>query len=246
MKIKFLLCALLFFSARLSAQNADEDALKNLIRLENESIIKRDTATFKSLYVHDDKMRRDYISSNGIFKITGWNNFDTAITQWVKTSPPVSRYTDVKDDNYLIRMGDNIATVEFDQIISAPGTDSLKPSYTHEMRTMIKRDNQWKIATFITIDSLSFTSGDSAYIENNLNGIGYQLLNAKKIKDAIEVFKVNVKLFPNSWNVYDSLGEAYADDGNTDEAIKNYEMSVKINPKNDNGKRALEKLRKMK
>ena len=111
---------------------------------------------------------------------------------------------------------------------------------------MVKEDNQWKIASLTTIDSLSFTSGDSVYIEDNLNATGYRLLNAKKIKDAIEVFKVNVKLFPHSWNVYDSLGEAYADNDNTDDAIKNYEMSVKINPKNDNGKQALEKLRKKK
>jgi hypothetical protein len=42
------------------------------------------------------------------------------------------------------------------------------------------------------------------------------------------VFKLNVKLFPGSWNVYDSLGEAYADNGNADEAIENYEASLKI------------------
>ena len=137
----------------------------------------------------------------------------------------------MKDDNYVIRMGDNMATIEYDQKISAPGIDSLKPYYSHEFRTVMKVDNQWKIATSTTIDSLSFTSGDSAYIEDNLNATGYRLLSAKKIKDAIEVFKVNVKLFPHSWNVYDSLGEAYADNDNTDDAIKNYEMSVKINPK---------------
>ena len=124
------------------------------------------------------------------------------------------------------------------------GIDSVKPYYSHELETLMKVDNQWKIATSTTIDSLSFTSGDSAAIEDNLNATGYRLLTAKKIKDAIEVFKVNVKLFPHSWNVYDSLGEAYADDGDTVDAIKNYKMSVQINPKNDSGVKALEKLTK--
>ena len=247
MKIKLLLFTVfLFVSAKIIAQSADEEAVKKSIRLENESFIKRDTNTWKSLYMQDEKMRRVYISNGGVYKIEGWNNFATQVTKWQQENPSPSPYTEMKDDNYIIRMGDNMATIEYDQKVSAPGIDSLKPYYSREFRTMIKVDNQWKIATSATIDSLSFTSGDSVYIEDNLNATGYRLLNAKKIKDAIEVFKVNVKLFPNSWNVYDSLGEAYADNSNTEDAIKNYEMSVKINPKNDSGKQALEKLRKTK
>lgn len=242
MKIKFFLCAILvLFSAKIIAQNVDEEALKNVVRLENESL--SDTNAWKSLYVHDEKMRRVYISSGGVYKVEGWNNFADQVSQWFRQNPTPSKYTEV-NDNYVIRVGNDIATIEYDH--KAWGIDSSKKYYSHEFKTMMKEDSQWKIASSITIDSLSFTSGDSAHIEDNLNGTGYRLLNAKKIKDAIEVFKVNVKLFPHSWNVYDSLGEAYADDGNTDEATKNYEMSVKINPKNDSGKQALEKLKKKK
>ncbi len=247
MKIKLLLCSsLLFLTIKINAQTPDENALKKVVGLENESIINRDTVTWKSLYVHDEKMRRSYISNSGIFSVQGWNNLLSLVQQSLKVNPSPSKYTEVKDDNYIIRMDDNMASLEYDQKISAPRIDSLKPYYSHEFRTMMKVDNQWKIASSTTIDSLSFTSGDSAHIEDNLNATGYRLLNAKKIKDAIEVFKVNVKLFPHSWNVYDSLGEAYADDNNSDAAIKNYEMSLKINPKNDNGKQALEKLKKKK
>jgi Flp pilus assembly protein TadD len=52
-----------------------------------------------------------------------------------------------------------------------------------------------------------------------------------------------VRLFPASWNVYDSLGEAYAAAGRKDLAIQNYEKSLQLNPKNDTGKAALEKLK---
>ena len=231
----------MFFSVKIIAQNADEESLKKIIRLENEGL--KDTNVWKSLYVHDEKMRRVYISSGGIYKVEGWNNFAAQVSQWLRENPTPSKYTEV-NDNYIIRMGNNMATIEYDH--KAWGIDSSKKYYSHEFKTMVKEDNQWKIASSTTIDSLSFTSGESAYIEDNLNGTGYRLLNAKKVKDAIEVFKVNVKLFPHSWNVYDSLGEAYADDGNTDDAIKNYEMSVKINPKNDSGNQALEKLKKKK
>ena len=76
-----------------------------------------------------------------------------------------------------------------------------------------------------------------------MNRIGYVLLRGKKIKDAIEVFKQNVADHPDSWNAFDSLGEAYADDGNTLLAIQAYERSLQLNPANTGGAEALKKLR---
>ena len=79
--------------------------------------------------------------------------------------------------------------------------------------------------------------------ERTLNSIGYYLLGEKKIKDAIEIFKLNVKAYPDSFNVYDSLGEAYMKAGNKELAIKNYEKSVRLNQDNRGGIEALKKLK---
>src|SRR5580700_7057807 len=68
--------------------------------------------------------------------------------------------------------------------------------------------------------------------ESELNSLGYRLLNAKKFKDAIRIFQLNVEAYPQSSNVYDSLGEAYMDDGNKPLAIANYQKSIELNPKN--------------
>lgn len=78
--------------------------------------------------------------------------------------------------------------------------------------------------------------------EYEMNNLGYQFLQTGKVKEAIEVFKLNVEAFPKSGNVYDSLGEAYLADGNTELAIKNYSKSVEIDPNNTYGKEVLEKL----
>jgi CubicO group peptidase (beta-lactamase class C family) len=80
--------------------------------------------------------------------------------------------------------------------------------------------------------------------EGRMNGLGYELLYSwKRPKDAIEVFKLNVEDYPQSFNVYDSLGEAYAVNGDTEPAIKNYERSIELNPNNTGGIEALKKLR---
>ncbi|HEV8486355.1 MAG TPA: serine hydrolase [Blastocatellia bacterium] len=79
--------------------------------------------------------------------------------------------------------------------------------------------------------------------EDQMNRIGYALLGQKRVKDAIEVFKLNVEDYPQSSNTYDSLGEAYMIDGAKDLAITNYQRSIELNPKNTGGIEALKKLR---
>ena len=82
--------------------------------------------------------------------------------------------------------------------------------------------------------------------EKEFNILGYELISENRIDDAIEIFKLNVSKHPNSWNVYDSLGEAYKKNGDVDLAIINYEKSYELNPNNTNVKEALKKLIKKK
>jgi len=76
-----------------------------------------------------------------------------------------------------------------------------------------------------------------------MNSLGYRLLTKDKTAEAIEIFKYNAKEFPDSFNVYDSLGEAYYKNGDMDLAVKNFERSVEMNPNNENGKAMLEKIK---
>lgn len=78
--------------------------------------------------------------------------------------------------------------------------------------------------------------------ENELVGLGYQLIAMKRFKDAIEIFKLSVEVYPESYNTYDSLAEAYMDNGDTGLAIQNYRKSLQLNPGNMN---AIEKLKKL-
>ena len=78
--------------------------------------------------------------------------------------------------------------------------------------------------------------------ENHLIRVGYWLLDKGRTKDAIKIFELYIHEFPRSWNGYDSLGEAYMKDGNKELAIKNYEQSLELNPKNENAKEMLKRL----
>ena len=78
--------------------------------------------------------------------------------------------------------------------------------------------------------------------EERLNTVGYAFMRQKKMAEAIAVFKINVELYPNSWNTYDSLGEAYMNNGDNALAIENYKKSLVLNPQNNNGADVLKKL----
>ncbi len=81
------------------------------------------------------------------------------------------------------------------------------------------------------------------FSEGDINRLGYALLTAKRTGDAIAIFMLNVREYPKSWNVYDSLGEAYMTAGQQDLAMENYSKSLVLNPANDNASQMLQKLK---
>lgn len=221
------------------AQSMEEDAIKQVLRAEAMAFYNRNADAWQAEWVHDAKATRTTIASWSYRSRKGWDEIGPRMIKALEEDP---RPLPVKPqwDNYIIHTDGNLAWVEYDQRIMMPG-DSV-PSLSREHRALVKRDGRWKILSQITEDVSSYATGPQA-AEAKLNMAGYDFLAAKQVSDAIEVFKLNVKLFPDSWNVYDSLGEAYAAAGDTKLAIENYEKSLALNPASQTGKDALSKLR---
>lgn len=79
--------------------------------------------------------------------------------------------------------------------------------------------------------------------EDGLNGLGYEIMATGDLDGAIRIFTMNVEMFPEASNPYDSLGEAYMNRGDTELAITNYERSLELDPSNTNAAEMLERLR---
>jgi tetratricopeptide (TPR) repeat protein len=70
-----------------------------------------------------------------------------------------------------------------------------------------------------------------------LNKAGYSLMSQGKADEAIEVFAVNVQLFPKEANPYDSLAEAYLKKGDKENALKYYKKALELDPEFPSAKR---------
>lgn len=80
------------------------------------------------------------------------------------------------------------------------------------------------------------------FAENQLNQLGYELIYRNMKKEAIAILKLNAEVFANSSNVYDSLAEAYMNDGQFEPALQNYRKSLELDPSNANAKRYIQEL----
>lgn len=93
-------------------------------------------------------------------------------------------------------------------------------------------------------DNLIKENGYKIINEEVLNPIGYGLMYENMLDEAIEIFKINVRLFPNVGNCYDSLGDSYLQKGDKENAKINYLKALELGPRDK--KDTEEKLKKLK
>lgn len=114
-------------------------------------------------------------------------------------------------------------------------TDYNIPPTNYQIQQILKEKNKYKIDKILQ-------NFPDLLNEDFINSTGYTFLN-NDFDFAIYLFQKNTELHPDSWNTWDSLGEAYMIKGDKDLAIKNYKKSIELNPNNENGLKIIEKLK---
>lgn len=82
--------------------------------------------------------------------------------------------------------------------------------------------------------------------ESALNTVGYTLLGKKRFDSAVAVFEYNTILFPESGNVFDSLAEAYLNQGDKAKSLINYKRALELDPSNVGASEKIKSLEKLK
>lgn len=78
--------------------------------------------------------------------------------------------------------------------------------------------------------------------DERYNDIGFQLLKVRNFEAAFKAFKLSETSYPDSWSVYQGLGETYRLTGQKELALLNYRKSLLLNPNNEDGLRGITRL----
>ena len=167
----------------------------------------------------------------------GINGFNTQIVRMTNEKRLIVLLDNAEHGQYLNKIVEGLMSILYDQPYDMPKQSIaeiiLKTVLDHDVATAIKQYRALKAGT---------TAGEHDFARTELNTVGYQLMQMKKVADAIEVFKLNVEVYPEAFQTYERLGEAYAVNGNKELAIANYKKSLELNPKNINARAGLAKL----
>jgi predicted alpha/beta superfamily hydrolase len=125
--------------------------------------------------------------------------------------------------NYFKKMVTSSAAYALEQEIAKSGLEQAKKRYQ-----------------IINMDAKLY------FNERELNSLGYRLFNKKQTDEALFIFKINMEKFPQSANVYDSMGEVLFHLGKYEESERNYQKSLELNPKNTNAAKYLVEISKIK
>lgn len=135
-----------------------------------------------------------------------------------------------RDGNEIARIVETPAeTFERDLLTILSGKAYTSSYYAYSFINEWLRDGLLKDNN-ISARGLAFKLRPFVLNESELNACGYVLLAQGNLQEAIAVFRINVNLFPQSANCYDSLGEAYTKSGNTEKAAEAYAAAKMLSP----------------
>jgi CubicO group peptidase (beta-lactamase class C family) len=167
----------------------------------------------------------------------GINGFTTTIVRFPKEKNLIV-ILDNTNSEYLDRLSDSISKILYNQAYEQPKI-SIVPVLG---KTIAEKGIEAGIAQYRDLKAKQAATYDFA--EPELNQLGYQLLRSGKAKEAIEIFELNVEAYPQGFNAYDSLAEAYMAINERELATQNYKKSLELNPNNANAREILKRLEK--
>lgn len=217
------------------AQESEKRKIEQTLTEETEAWKNKEKEKWESFWVKSEDTRR--LLTNPIYGFTnhivGWDS----ISQQTE-----SRFSNDEPSNSEMQIGNFQISINGSTAVAHAETNYIAEEDTATSMNIVvldKSGGDWKILEYFT--SLVSMMGND--IEHGINAQGYAFLWEDNIDNAIKVFELNTELFPNAWNVWDSLAEAYMEKGDNKKAIKYYKKSLELNPENENAEKYIAKLK---
>ncbi|MFC1724448.1 MBL fold metallo-hydrolase [candidate division KSB1 bacterium] len=166
---------------------------------------------------------------------TLWNKVEIEFKAGSKTEAVLEKLSLDKEFNWITGID-----------LSSEGTKRVHDNNIRTFLNKFKESASGKLESLINEKGLQealsqfdkdIRNSNNYYIdENEFNALGYKFLGERRMNEAVAVFKINTENFPDSWNVWDSLGEAYGYIGESELSMECYRKSLDLNPENEHAK----------
>lgn len=237
---KSLLLFAIFSIAVFYCKAGDEkEAVQAAIDNEYKAYLAGNFDEWSTCWIQEPYISLNYSGSFQYTKIVTYDSLAANVKKAFKDGTQAGQKIEKKVTG--LKIMDNIAIIDVDESLTFNFFGQELRWDGKSLYLMKKVDGQWKFISQNCIRTSTYDPSDSN-AEFNINISGYLLLNMKKTDEALKVFKLNTELFPDAFNTWDSLAEAYMVKGENAEAEKYYKKSLELNPDNSNAKKRLEKL----
>ena len=230
----FLSCAMVVYAGD------DKKVISEIIDNEYQAYTDKNIDAWAGYWLQEPSVNALYAWKSGYQYIETYDSLYANVKKWM--SEENMEGTGLKKEIQNIYISGDIATVYLNEHNSWKMAGEEHPFTLKSTYTLKKVNGNWKFLSMSTINATTYENND--YItEWSINMEGYKLLSRGETEKAIEVFKLNTQLYPDAFNTWDSLAEAYMVKGDNDMAVKYYNKSLAINDKNNNAKEMLEKIK---
>lgn len=235
-----LTIVLTVFSVTLYAGD-DKKAIAETIDNELKAYLEGDYDSWADYWVHETYVSQ-FMANAGFFNSSkSWDSLSIATKKSFEKGD--NKDMQIEKGGYDIHVSGDMALVyaKVKTIFNFLGVDQEYNSVS--VNVLKKDDKKWKFVSMNTIVKSSYENTDDN-TEMLINFAGYKLLLMDQIDNAIKVFTMNTELYPDAFNTWDSLAEAFMIKGDKEKAIKYYKKSIELNEKNTNAQKMIEKMEK--
>jgi tetratricopeptide (TPR) repeat protein len=220
------------------SQEAEKQKIIDVITGELDAWYKRDRAKWTEAIVQSNDFILTSASQDGYHRVHGFDSLVGPVEPYF-AKPADPNAIRISKTDFKVNIKGSIAIVD----LTLRGDNFPVPFRGDQTILMEKQGKSWKILRQNTVVKTSYQTNE-VNIESGINTQGFKFLELKKFDEAIKVFSLNTQLFPNSWNAWDSLAEAYMQKGEAHIATGFFKKSIELNPNNSYAKEMVEKMAK--
>lgn len=220
------------------SQDTEKQKIIDVITGELDAWYSKDREKWMDAIVHSNDFIMTSVSQDGYYRVHG---FDSLVAPRDKyfTTPADPHVKRISKTDFKVNIKGSIAIVD----LTLRGDNLFGPFAGDQTILMEKQGKSWRILRQNTVLKTSYQLSE-VNIESGINTQGLKLLDLKKFDEAIKVLALNTELFPNSWNTWDSLAEAYMKKGEKHIATGFFKKAIELNPHNSHAKEMIEKMAK--